>query len=518
MRKFAFLIILFWGGVISGVHAEGSSESTPASDLAATLQDAGRRGSEGMPSELTLALQVAMRKNVSLNLAMMDLQAIESEVSGESFYMEPDVVLRGSYEKGNRQNTVEQSVSLLSDTFEWKNTHYSAALEGLLPIGTTYRLGYDYADLANNLTSRTFRDPFESEYTGYAGISVTQPLLKNFGPTATRQNLLHARLRRDVAEQNLRKQKMLTVANTVLAYSAVWMQQELVRVRLSSLDNARTLLEDSEKRRLEGKIAAIEMEAIRGGVVERETQWLYANTQWRNALNELANLLSVRVGSEPIKLQPLELELLDASELEAANQFDDLAVRHPDILIKQREIESSALQVKVMKNQRLPELNLEGNYGLSRLGDNSRDSYVEYDDGEFYSWSIGMVLRVGLMGGQKDKYLLRKARVGLERSQIAYAYVETELGNRLRTSLQKVSLIGDTVVREMDTVKINDRALEAEKQLLSAGKSKPILLLEMEEDLLEAQEDLIEVQTLYRRSVVELQLANARILEEYGFE
>ena len=152
------------------------------------------------------------------------------------------------------------------------------------------------------------------------------------------------------------------------------------------------------------------------------------------------------------------------------------------------------------------------------LGESGGDAHDDIEDGDFDDWSIGVVLRVGLAGGKRDKYQLFKARSELERSRIAYVYAKRELENRLRTSLQKVSLLRDAVLKEMESVEINAQALEAEKQLLDAGKSKTIRLLEVEEDLLEAREELLHVRTLYRRGVVEMQLANARILEEYGVE
>lgn len=513
MEKISCFILLIFGCAISGVYAEPALGPVPDFPKTDSIEAA-------IPSTLTLdrALQLAIKNNVQLRMAEMDVWSAQAEARGESYYMEPDLVVEASAEEGKRKNTVEQSVSLLTDTFEEENSRYSAAIEGVLPVGTTYSVGYKYADLANNLTSTTFPNAFSNQYSTYVGINITQPLLKNFGMTYTRRNLLYARLRHEVAVQNLRKQKMLSVANTVLAYGSVWMQQELVKARRRSLDNAQELLKDNEMRRSEGKMAAIEVAAARAGVVKRETEWLDAQTQWRDAQNEFANLLSAGIDLEPVELQAMDEGLPKPLPLSGDHLLDGLVERHPDILIKQREVESSKLQVKIMKNQHLPELNVEGNYGRTGLGATSGDSHDDIGDGEFDSWDVGVVLRVGLVGNKQGKYQLIKAKVDLERSRAAYDYVEKEVGNRLMTSLHKVNLLCDAVLKETEAVKINTQALDAQKQMLAVGKSKTVRLLEVEEDLLEAQEDLLRVRTLYRNSLVEMQLANARILDEYGIE
>ena len=459
-------VVGFVLGVTALVPSRAGGQEAPADTAVSTARV--------LPSQLNLndAVHLALTNNVQLALALLDVMAAREDTEGAKAYKEVELVLEGGIEEGRRKNTVEQSVSLLSDTFEEENTRYSAALEGLLPIGTTYRVGYDVGELSNSLTNRTFRAPFESQFTTFAGVSVTQPLLRNFGLTVTRSRLINARLEEKIAEQNLRKQRMLTVANTVLAYWDVWMQQELVKERASSLKNARALQAANEQRKAEGKIAAIEVAAARAGVVKRETQWLEANSQYHESVNNLANLLGMEVASEMVQLDDPGVELQSDETLAVSDHLTDLGLRHPDVQIKDMEIEVGTLQLKVLTNQSRPELNLVGSYGHNGLGSDLSESNDDITDGDFDRWSVGLVFRMGLGGGQEMVHRTRKAKIELDRSHMARDYVKKEVENRLRTTLRKVRLLRDAVVRQGEAVKINADALDAEQKLLAAGKSK----------------------------------------------
>ena len=62
------------------------------------------------------------------------------------------------------------------------------------------------------------------------------------------------------------------------------------------------------------------------------------------------------------------VELQSDETLAVSDHLTGLGLRHPDVQIKDMEIEVGTLQLKVLTNQSRPELNLVGSYGHNGLG------------------------------------------------------------------------------------------------------------------------------------------------------
>ena len=69
--------------------------------------------------------------------------------------------------------------------------------------GTKIRFGYTYSDLFNDIPPLNFGSTnspkFTKQYQSFAGVTMTQPLLKNFGPDPTLGNIRLAALDSDIA-------------------------------------------------------------------------------------------------------------------------------------------------------------------------------------------------------------------------------------------------------------------------------------------------------------------------------
>ncbi len=96
-------------------------------------------------------------------------------------------------ERNKRENTIEQTISQGTSLFNEENKLFFAGVEGSVPTGARYRIGYSDRDITNNLRLRP-TDPFRSEYQSFLGVTVTQPLLKDFGFPATAANYISSGL------------------------------------------------------------------------------------------------------------------------------------------------------------------------------------------------------------------------------------------------------------------------------------------------------------------------------------
>ena len=480
------------------------------------------RSEEQLPEVLALpdVIRLALANNPDLRLQEIDRQIAEKAVRGESYYWEPEAVLSGKRYDNSRQNTVEQQISQFSPTFEEKNTSLAAALEGTIITGGKWRLGYSLDELSNNLTNLNFRQraPFDEEYASIASISFSQPLLRNFGPAVTKSQLRNAELNLEISRQELRRRRMLTIGRAELGYWSAWQAVRAVDLRAKSLEIVKALLEDNKNRLKEGRVSQMDVDQTRAGVALRERRWLEARTEANEAAKALATLLgwSGRQTQPVIKAEILEIGDPVVTDFDKA--MTQAVMSHPDMLIRQKEIEVEKLRLVVAKNQSWPQLDLVGSYGYNGLGEDVPDSWDRLSEGEYDNWSVELVFRMGLGGDRKAESQLEQTKLRHERALLSYQATESDLANAMQSVMNKVKLVRDTQLALSREVDINRAALEAEKVLLGEGKSNSRRVLELEEDLVDVQVLYETACANYRRVLVELDMTDGAMLSRRGLE
>src|SRR5205085_4608473 len=144
-------------------------------------------------------------------------------LASEKGIFEPQIT--GSIERVDsvRPNNTQQLLSLgfspqpfLSE----RNTLYNGGVEFLTPLGSKLRTGLTVRELHNNLQQN------RGEVETFAGATLTQPLLKNFGQNATMARIRLAAVASDIAFQEYRKQLMLTISQAESSYWDLYLMQE----------------------------------------------------------------------------------------------------------------------------------------------------------------------------------------------------------------------------------------------------------------------------------------------------
>ena len=68
------------------------------------------------------------------------------------------------HRRTERENNTEQALNQSSSLFAERRDGLKSGVEGLLPMGTQYRVGVTWDRIANNLTRTTTADRWEDEY------------------------------------------------------------------------------------------------------------------------------------------------------------------------------------------------------------------------------------------------------------------------------------------------------------------------------------------------------------------
>jgi outer membrane protein TolC len=478
----------------------------------------------GRTNRLTLRefLQAVIERNETLHTRLLEFEINQKRFRAERGVFEPELVLSYDREANERENTAEQRRSSGVAVFDEKNHIYNAGLEALVPTGARLRLGYTLRDLRNNLQDpqpgAIVTNSPRGEFQTFAGISLTQPLLKNAWFSATLANLRLAALGSEVAYQEYRRQMMLTISTAEASYWNLYLTQEQARFLRDSVRFAEELLLDADERFKAGKGSELERLEARAGLALRHSKLTEAEQKYFETAAQLLTLMShAGLDSPPI------LEAVDppAGPAQAPPFFDSGQTAlewNPDYLGQVARLKQENVRVAYAKNQRLPQLDLKASYGLNGLGPDPGASWEDIETRGFPSYAIGAELRLPLTGGIKGRNDLDAARLRKQQALAGLKETETQILNAIDTALRKLRGTASSATDYESVAAFNQSLLDTERARLEAGTVSSQRVLEVDAALFEARNSVVEARVLHERARLELELVQGTLLRSRNLD
>lgn len=480
----------------------------------------------GPASTNTLSLrafvQLVLQRNESLRARLLEYEISEKRTRGEQGIFEPELVLGYDRIDNERENTAEQRRSSGVRVFTEENNVYNAGLEALVPSGAKVRLGYTLRDLRNNLQDPALgtivTNGTRGEWQTFAGISLTQPVLKNAWLNATKASIRVAMLQSDVSFQEYRRQMMLVVSTAEAAYWNLYMAQEQVRFFHESVRLAEALVTDNQTRVDTGKGSELEVLEARAGLALRKSKLAEAEQKYFENVSQLRTLLAMSGEDATAILQAAD-EPGIAVTTPPFYQSGQMALeQNPDYLAQLKKMKQEDVRVAYAKNQRLPQLDLKASYGLNGLGPDASSSFEDVQEGGFPSWSLGAELRIPLGGGIKVRNDLASAKLRKQQALITLKDTETQILNAIQTALRKVSSAQESTSNYRNVVEYSTRLLETERARLDAGRTTSRRVLEVDAAVFESKNAVVEAQVQYERALLELELVQGSLLNSRNLD
>ncbi|MEQ1862104.1 MAG: TolC family protein [Chthoniobacteraceae bacterium] len=474
-----------------------------------------------VPLKLEEYLRIVVAGNETLQAQLFGTEASRQRALAERGAFEPEWVSSAAREANKRPNSVEQQRSLGGiPILDERNNRFDSAIESNTPTGAKIRLGYTLNNFNNNLTPLSAGTPLTrtDEWQSFAGVTLTQPLLKNGGTAAALAALRIAAINSESAFQEYRRQLMVTLSQAEAAYWSVYFAQEQIRFLDESVAVAESILADSREKVKAGKAAEIEVLEAEAGVALRHTKRNEALQRY----NETMGQLFVLAGQSPREQKSSYLiteepgvVLPDVAYEASWRSAVDL---NPDLIIQRRKLDEAYVRLGFARNQRLPELNLKASAGLNGLGSSPGESWDEVTTGDFRSWSLGAEFRLPLGGGVRGRHELAAMDATVRQTQLQLRGIETQLANALFTSLKKLRHTRATIDDYDTMVRFNERLLKSERERLGVGKIEARHVLEVEAGLFEVRQGMADARVQFKRATIELFLAEGSTLKRRGID
>lgn len=481
----------------------------------------------GIHVKISLAdyLRMVVQENETIQAQLLGTEATRQRSLAERGYGEPDFVASATRESNHRPNTVEQQRNLSGvPILDERNNLYDAGIESLTSTGAKVHLGYTLNKYNNNLPPLTpagVTVPTHdrtNEWQSFAGLTITQPLLKNGGRVATLANLRIAAINSDAAFQEYRRQLMVTLSQAESAYWGLYFAQEQLRFLDESVSVAESLLNDSREKVKAGKGADLDVLEAEAGVALRRTKRNEAQQKFAEALGQFLTYAGKSPQNSGVVYLASDNPEFEAPKPTYADAWGNALKLNPDYLIQKKKYEEAIVRLKLAQNQRLPELNLKGSYGLNGLGDSPADSFDEVTHGGFASWSLGVEMRIPLGGGIRGDHEYAAMLASVKQVAMQTQAIETQLGNALNTAIKKMKNARASADDYRTMIRFNEDLLKTERERVDAGKVEGRRVLEVEAGLYEVKQGLADAQVQTRRATLELYLAEGSILRRRGME
>jgi outer membrane protein TolC len=408
------------------------------------------------------------------------------------------------------QNTTDSSFSVLQQ----------------IPFGGNLTVGLDYTWTRTN---QLFQN-FNPSYTSRMNFALTQPLLKNFGWSVSRREILVAQQSFEASRSQFKDVLIETVYNVEAAYWNLVYAIENLKTQRLSLESGRDLLTKTKREVQVGTKAPIEVLNAEATVALREANILQAEAQVKRSQDQLRTLLNLDAdkGTRSQALLPADQPEFKPYTITLDEALAQALARRPDLETVKSTIATKAVNFRFAKNQRLPQLDLQ----LVKASPGISGAQFIYDpDNPFLPPTIGDAGSASQAFKDTFKFLYNNWTAGLTltipvgdvvgKANYAYAKLDLEQAQaRLKTQEQQVFLEVSDAVRTLETAaksvdayriarELSERQLEAEMKKLNVGMSTNYYVLEYQDRLATARSSEL-------RALVDYNIALANIARVTG--
>jgi len=513
--------------VYSPVLAE-EQKMLPSSDAFPSLEITEQKINLPLISTLILAL----KNNLNIKFQSLNPKAAETNIMREKGTFDTTFSSQLNKTYAKEQTAFALSGSDDSGTTLNERTNFEGGLKKKFTAGTQAELKLYHQEGQSD--AGIFG--LNPEYNGEIKLSLTQPLLKDFGISIGKSQIKIATLNFKSSENEFKKNVMDILFDIESSYWDLSFKIADLKSKQKSLKLAEDLLREFKIKIEAGSLAPIEIYQAESEVALRIQDVIIAEAAVEASEDRLKSGLNLY---EDEKYWNVAIIPSDKPETETAEQSltKNLAIAlemRPDLKQAKLNLESSNVQLKYTKNQKLPRVDLMGSIGSTGLAGRSQDtSFIpgvtaespwtgHWDDvydhmatGDYYNYMIGVKLEIPLENRRaKSQYNL--AKIKKMQSLTNIKNTENIIISEVREALRYLHTTRKVIDSAIASLKFSQEKLKAEEKKYNVGMATTHDLLEFQEDLAAAESTLAVAQAEHRIAVAKLAKVKGTLLEEKG--
>ncbi|MES2506350.1 MAG: TolC family protein [Verrucomicrobiota bacterium] len=478
------------------------------------------------PSYLTMeeALHKVLEKSLDVKIEWLNWAVADAQTDAAWGKFEPAYFLNSTWRESNLpQNALEYvqtggSFIALDEPNMFKQQSFlsQTGIEGLLPLGTQYRLFASLGEFRNDLNRQQPPAIFYPEYAAAVGVTLTQPLLRGFGPSVNLAEVRVSRRNEAIADHQWETRLQRAIAQVMLEYYDLIFAVENLAVKRDVVIFAQKLVAENEKRLEAGLLSPADVQEAEVAVaVAREeviASLSFAVEKQRNIKGQI--LSSLDEGGGLIFLPRDSLPMI-APRTERNTLLQSALARRPDHRAAIEEAEKQAIIVKYTRNQLLPRLDLQATLTANGLSGDRSGAYQRAFERQGYDTQVGFQFSIPL-GNRTAKANSAVAESREQQSILNIARSELNVSVEIDTVIAQVKAAKARLDSTRESVRLGERLLETEQKRLGEGVARTFDVLKARRDVADARTRQIAALADYNKAATQLALVSGSLLERQG--
>jgi len=377
------------------------------------------------------------------------------------------------------------------------------------------------------------------QYATTLGLSLTQPLLRDFGWRFALLIVDVAQINEEQAFYEYKAQVANLIASVEQAYWVYVLAIENVHVDQRGLDLAKELLRQNEGRFKVGALPRTSVLESEAEVARREANLVRSSALQRIARDNLRALVNARDASEDalLMIEPADKPGVAPAELDLDRSLEVGYKERPELVAARLNVDGRKVERKIAENRLLPRLDFVGGVGTNGLGGNnanlpSQSAFpgIAFDpnptvlggynrslelltDGRFYQYQFGAVLEVPFDNAEaKARYA--EAKVNSEGARLSLSQLEENVTLEITQSVNNLKALLKSIEATRIARELAEENVRNQQARYDVGLATTKDLIDFTDRLTQAERAEIEALSNYNIEVARLHRADGTLLRD----
>ena len=395
-----------------------------------------------------------------------------------------------------------------------QNTQGVATLQGRSPYGTRYQFQASVNRFRNTFAGDP--NPVVPLYQTFAGLTIEQPLLKNFGKDANLADLRVAQLNKKSQILNWQQNVSTAVQGVLATYYDMHAALEDMHVREDAIAADSQLVEFYRRRLDLGFATPLDVQQAEVAVsTDRESLLASKNVFLERQFAMKRLILQKYEANNPKIFLPERVPILPEPVINRSEFMSTAFENRYDYRATLIAADVQNVRLKFARNQLLPQLDVIATYGFNGLSTNFSGSENQIFSADTPQWSVGFNFQVPLgnrqpraqynaIAGQKEQAILK-----VQESELQVNVDVDTVISRIETNRQRVQTARQT--REL-----GEQAVRIAYRRLDEGLISAFDVIDQQRKLYDAKSREIASTAELNKSITQLWLVTGTVLQREG--
>jgi len=460
-------------------------------------------------------INLALKSNLNIQVQRINPEIQNALLTIAKGYFDPSISFGPSYNNSKdlalNTSSTASNIPIVTRTGNTQNLSFGITK----PVVTGGSYGLSFNSNRSDINAQFVNPAYRSGLT----LSITQPLLRNFGVSVNKSSIIIAQNNKDISVLRLKSQLINTLSAVQNSYWDLVFSIENLKVQQFALKQAQDLLNINKKFMDNGKATISDILQAQAAVASREADVISASDAIKSSEEELKRITNIFQDKAlwDASIQPLDTPSFEEVKADLQESINTALKNSPEYNQALLDLKSDDISIRVAKNQVLPAMDLTGSLLLDGLNNKLGDTMSQVGKADYKTWSASIALRIPL-GGRVSKAGLKRTKLIKDQDLLDLKDLEQQIIMDVRDSIRGL---------ESDRTRINattaaedfaQQVLAVEDRKYNLGLSTSYQLLQFQASLTTAAQNRLKAVIDYRKSIVNLYQSTGVTLEKLNIE